>query len=128
MEQLKIGLYLIKNQQKNYTKQLLENLEKKQTKVHLSFINNVWGADLADIKLISKFNIEFRFLLCVVDTYSKYIWVVPLKNKKGITINNAFQKVLNESNHKSNQIWVDKGSEFYNRLIKSFLQNSYIQM
>ena len=73
--------------------------------------------------LISKFNKGIRFLLCVIDVFSKYSWVIPSKNKKGITITNAFQKVLKESNRreakskgsKPNKIRVDKGSEFYNR-------------
>ena len=62
VEQLKMKLYLIKNQQKNYPNQLLENLRKKYT--------NVWGTDLADMQLINKFNKGFRFLLCVMDIYS----------------------------------------------------------
>ena len=56
------------------------------------FIDNIWGADLADMQLISKFNIGFRFLLCAVDIYRKYTWIIiPLKDKKGITIDKAFQ-------------------------------------
>ena len=62
------------------------------------------------MKLISKFNKGFRFLLCVIGTFSKYAWVMPLRDKKGITITNAFQKILDESNHKPNKIWVHKGS------------------
>ena len=72
------------------------------------------------MELISKFNKEFRFLLCVIDIYSKYAWVVPLKDKKGVSIVNAFQSILNRSNRKRNKIWVDKGSEIYNRSIKSW--------
>ena len=68
--------------------------------------------------LISKFNQVFRFLLCVIDIFSKYAWVVSLKDKKGITITNAFQKILNKSNRKPNKIWADKGSEFYNSFFK----------
>ena len=79
-------LFLIKNQQKNYTDQLLENLRK----VHTSVMDNIWDADLGDMQLISKFNKGFRFLLCVIDIYSKYGWVIPLKDKKGIAITNAF--------------------------------------
>ena len=60
--------------------------------------------------LISKFNQVFRFLLCVIDIFSKYAWVVSLKDKKGITITNAFQKILNKSNRKPNKMWADKGS------------------
>ena len=79
----------------------------------------MWGADLADMQLISKFNKGFWFLLCVIDIYSKYSWVIPLNDKKCITITNAFQKILDESNRKPNKIWVDKGSGFYNRSMKS---------
>ena len=71
------------------------------------------------MQLISKFNKGFWFLLCVIDIYSKYSWVIPLNDKKCITITNAFQKILDESNRKPNKIWVDKGSGFYNRSMKS---------
>ena len=67
------------------------------------------------MQLISKFNKGFRFLLCVIDIYSKYVWVLPLKEKKGVTITNAFQKILNECNRKQNKLLLDKVIEFYNR-------------
>ena len=76
---------------------------------------------LTDRQLISKFNKGFRFLLYLLVIYSKYAWVIPLKDKKGITITNAFQKTLNESKHKQNKMWVDKSSEYYKRLMKSSL-------
>ena len=64
--------------------------------------------------LISKFNKGFSFLLCVIDIFSLYAWIVPLKDKKGVTITNAFQKILDDSNRKPNKLWIDKGSKFYN--------------
>ena len=73
------------------------------------------------MQLISKFNKGIRFLLCTTDIFSKYAWAIPLKDKKGITSNNTFQKFLEESNRKPNRIWVDKGSEFNNRSMKSGL-------
>ena len=69
--------------------------------------------------LISKFNIETRFLLCVIDIFSKYAWLVPLKDKKCITIVNAFQKILDNLTRKPKKMWVDKGSEFYNSSFKN---------
>ena len=79
------------------------------------------GADLADKQLISKFNKGIHFLLCVIDVFSKYAWVTPLKDKKVIIIiENAYQKILKESNRKPIKIWVEKGSELYNRSMKSF--------
>ena len=70
------------------------------------------------MQLINKFNIGFRFLLCVIDIFSKYAWVIPLKDKKVITNINAFPKIFKESNRKPNKIRVDKGSEFYNNSLK----------
>ena len=78
--------------------------------MHSAFKDNIWGVDLADMQLISKFNKGFRFLLCVIDIFNKYVWVVPLKNKKGVSIVNAFQRILKSSKRKPNKIWVDKGS------------------
>ena len=81
------------------------------------------------MQLISKFNKIIRFFLCVFDIFSKYAWTTPWINSlKGITITNAFQKILDESNLKRSKIWVDKVSEFYNRSVKSFLQNNNIEM
>ena len=81
------------------------------------------------MQLISKFNKGFRFLLGVIDVFSKYAWVVPLKDKKGVTITNAFQKILKESNRKPNKIWVDEGIQFYNnffkKCLKKFLKAGY---
>ena len=66
------------------------------------------------MQLISKFNKEFRFLLCIIDIFSEYAWVVPLKDKKCVSIVNAFQKIVDDSDRKPNKIWIDKGSGFYN--------------
>ena len=77
------------------------------------------------MQLISKLDKGFRFLLFVIGIYSKYAWVIPLKGKKGTTITNAFQKMLNVSNRKPNKIWVDKGSEIYSRSTKSLLGKTY---
>ena len=100
----------------------------KKRKVYSSFRDNIWAVDLADIQSLSKFNKGFRFLLCVIDIFSKYAWVVPLKDKKSISIVNAFQKILKESNRKPNKIWVDKGSEFYNNSFKKWLRDNNIEM
>ena len=90
-------------------KELAEELHKtiirkfKKRKVDSTFIDNIWSADLADMQLISKFIRGIRFSLCVVDIFIKYAWVIPLKDKKGSTIINAFQKILKISNRKPNK-------------------------
>ena len=66
--------------------------------------------------------------MCVIDIFNKYAWVVPLKYKKGVSIVDAFQKILDDSNRKPNKIWVDKGSEFYNSSFKKWLKDNDIEM
>ena len=110
--------------------QLAEELHKpiikkfKKRKVYSAFKDNIWAVDLADMQVISKSNKGFRFLLCVIDIYKKYALFVPLKDKKGVSIVNAFQSILKKSNRKPNKIWVGKGSEFYNRSTKSWLEKN----
>ena len=70
------------------------------------------------MQLLSKFNEGFRFLLCMIDIFSKYAWVIPLKDKKGATIINAFLKIVDKSNHKPNEICADKGSNFITILLR----------
>ena len=80
------------------------------------------------MQLLSKYNKGIRFLLCIIDIFSKNAWVVPLTDKKGISIATAFQSILKQSNRKPNKIWVDKGSEFYNASFKKWLQDNDIVM
>ena len=108
---------MLKKEQKNYTNELKNSIKEK---VYSSFIDNIWGDNLVDMQLISKFN-KGIFLICFIDHFNKYVWVIPLKDKKRTTITNSFREILDESNHKPNKIWVDKGSEFYSRSIKSQL-------
>ena len=79
------------------------------------------------MKLLSKYNKGIKYLLCAIDLFSKYAWVIPLKNKKGTSIVNAFQKIISEE-RKPNKIWVDQGSEFYNNSFKDFLKMNNIEM
>ena len=80
---------------------------------------------MADTQLLSKYNKGIQYLLCVIDSFSKYAWIVPLKEKKGITITNTFQKILDESGgREANKIWVDEGSEFYHISMESWLHRN----
>ena len=80
------------------------------------------------MQLLSKHNKGIRYLLCVIDLFSKYAWVVPLKDKKRVSTVNAFQKILDSSKRKPNKIWVDLGSEFYNNVFKKWLKGNEISM
>ena len=81
---------------KELHKPIIRKFEKRNA--HSPFIDNIWSVVLPDMQFISKFNKGFKFLLCVIYIFSKCAWVIPLKDKKGITITNAFRKKLDESN------------------------------
>ena len=97
-------------------------------KVYSQFKDNIWGVHLADMQSLSKKNKGIKYLLCAIDLFSKYAFVVPLKDKKGTTITNAFDKIIKQSGKKPNKIWVDQGSEFHNRDFKKWLSGNDIEM
>ena len=104
-------------------------------KVYSSFRDNIWGVDLANMQSLIKFNKGIKYLLSAIDLFSKYALVVPLKDKRGISIVNAFQKIISKGGkgefkgrRKPNKIWVDQGGELYNKLFKKFLKMINIEM
>ena len=103
----------IKNENMS-NKKLPEELHKpfirkfQKRKVHSPFIGNIRDADLADMQLISKFDKGIHFLIWVIDIFNKYAWVISLKYKKGTTITNAFQKILDESQIKAANVIIDQ--------------------
>ena len=97
-------------------------------KVYSQFKDNIWGVDLADMQSLSRKNKGIKYLLCVIDLYSKYAFVIPLKDKEGISIVNAFDKIIKESERTPNNMWVDQGSEFYNNNFKKWLSDNNIIM
>ena len=120
---------MIRNQKEVVLKIKLKIIRKfKKRKVYFSFKDNIWGVDLADMQLISKHNKGIRYFFCAIDLFSKYYFVLPLKDKKRNTIANAFQKNLSNSKRKPNKIWFDQGNEFYNTYFKKFLKDNNIEM
>ena len=103
---------------------LAEELQKpvikkfNKRKVYSQFKNNIWGVDVANTQSLSEKNRGIKYLLCAIDLFSKYAFVVPLKDKKGVSIVNAFNKIIKQSNREPNKIWVDQGGEFYNHVFK----------
>ena len=76
---------------------------------------------------LSKFSKGIKYLLCAISLFSKYVWVIPLEDKKGTSIVNAFQKIISKE-RKPNKIWVDQWSKFYNQSFKDFLKINNIEM
>ena len=87
----------------------------------VSGIDKIWAADLADMKALSKENEGVNFLLLVIDTFSKYGWIVPLKNKKAQTIVKALKEIFKESGRRPDKLWTDKGTEFFNKDVKDLV-------
>ena len=107
-------------------KPVIKNFSKR--KVYSSFKDNIWGFDLADMQLLSRQNKGIKYLLCVIDLFSKYAFVVPLKDKKGASVVKGFEKIVNESGRQPNKILVDQGSKFYNNVFKNWLKDEGIEM
>ena len=87
-------------------------------RVDVRGIDKIWAADLVDMQAFAKDNDEVKYLLCVIDLFSKYGWIMPLKDKSGKSVESAFEKIFSEG-RKPEKLWVDKGKEFYNKDVKS---------
>ena len=128
LERMGSGINKVKPSSLTLADELHKPVIKKfnKRKVYSQFKDNIWGVDLADMQSLSRKNKGIKYLLCAIDLYSKYAFVIPLKDKKGISIVNAFNKIIKESNRKPNKIWVDQGGEFYNVFKKWLLDNDII--
>ena len=107
-------------------KPIIRKFNKRQ--VYSQFEDNIWGVDLADTQSLSRKNKGIKYILCAIDLFSKYAFVIPLKDKKGISIVNAFNKIIKQSNRKPNKIWVDQEGEFYNNVFEKWLSDNDIIM
>ena len=107
-------------------KPVIKKFEKR--KVFSQFKGYIWGVDLVDMQSLSRKNKGIKYLLCAIDLYSKYAFVIPLKDKKGVSIVKEFNKIIKQSNRKPNKIWVDQGGEFYNNVFKKWLSDNDIIM
>ena len=91
-------------------------------------IDDIWSADLVDMQAFAKYNKRFKFMLTVIDLFSRYAWAVPLKDKTGASVRDAFQRIVRTSKRKPGKLWVDEGKEFYNNTMKKWLSDNDITM
>ena len=116
----------------NHNKILSEELHKPKRKnyprrrIIVNNINEIFAADLVEMQKFAKLNRGYRYLLTCIDIFSKFAWVIPLKDKKGITIKNALQKIFNK--RKPKLLWTDKGKEFYNKEVQDLLNENNIKL
>ena len=108
----------------NHNKILSEELHKPKRKnytrrkIIVNHIDEIFAADLVEMQKFAKLNKGYRYLLTCIDIFSKFSWVIPLKDKKGITIKNALEKIFNE--RKPKFLWTDRGTEFYNKQVQIY--------
>ena len=116
----------------NHNKILSEELHKPKRKnyprrkIIVNHMNEIFAADLVEMQKFSKLNKGYRYLLTCIDIFSKFAWVITLKDKKGITIKNALEKIFNKRNPKF--LWTDKGTEFYNKQVQDLLNENNIKL
>ena len=128
------GFKKLKNTTKLSSSILADELHKpiirkfNKRKVYSQFKDNIWGVDLVDMQSLSRKNKGIKYLLCIIDLYSKYAFVIPLKDKKGISIVHAFNKIIKQSNRTPNNIWVYQGGEVYNNFFEKWLSDNDINM
>ena len=92
----------------------------KKCRVLVNGIDKIWAADLVDMQSFSKFNRSVKYLLAVIDVFSKYGWLIPLKDKTGKSVASALKTIFKE--RKPEKKWVDKGKEFYNTHVKDLIE------
>jgi len=108
-----------------WTDQLAEELHKpavkhfRKRKVIVRSIDDIWTGDLVDMQSFAEYNDGIRYLLTVIDVFSKHGWIEPLKQKTGVAVAEAFKNILASSGRKPSKLWVDKGTEFYNKHVKA---------
>ena len=116
----------------NHSKILSEELHKPKRKnyprrrIIVNYIDEIFAADLVEMQKFAKLNKGYRYLLTCIDIFSKFAWVIPLKDKKGITIKSALEKIFKQ--RKSKLLWTDKGKEFYNKQVQDLLNENNIKL
>ena len=141
-KQQQYGTFIVKNiiQSKrklglgieNHNKTLSEELHKPKRKnyprrkIIVNHIDEIFAADLVEMQKFAKLNKGYRYLITCIDIFSKYSWVIPLKEKKGINVKNSLEKIFNE--RKPKFLWADRGKEFYKKQVQDLLNENNIKL
>ena len=118
----------------DWSQQLAEELHKpitrnfRKIRVISYGIDKIWAADLVEMQKYSKWNKGVKYLLTVIDVFSKYGWIVPLKDKKTESVSSAFDLIFKKSKRKPEKLWTDKGSEFISKHFKDFSKKNKIKL
>lgn len=117
---------------KSEKQQVVEEIHKParvnypRRRVILKGIDDLWQADLAEFILYSRHNKGYKYILVVIDCFSKFLWAIAIKNKSAKVVTNAFKQIINKSKRKPTNLQTDQGKEFYNSLFNQLMQNNEI--
>ena len=100
----------------------------QKRKVFAKTIDDIWSADLIEMIPLAKFNKGYKYLLMIIDVFSKYGWIIPVKTKTGAAVSAAFQEVFKTAGRVPSKLWVDKGREFYNKTLQDLLNKKGISI
>ena len=132
--------YLLTSGKKNYSQDEIQNREtvlcgywclyylNERQKVISNGIDKIWAADLVEMQKFSRWNKGIKYLLMVIDVFSKYGWIAPLKDKKTESVSKALNEIFKKSKRKPSMLWTDKGSEFISKHFKEFLKKEKIEL
>ena len=116
--------------EENWQEKLADELHKPikrnftRRRVIVNHIDETWCSDIVEMQKFSRWNAGYRYLLMVLDVYSKYGWIIPLKDKKGETVAEALKTILKEG-RKPDYLWTDKGKEYYNKHVKGQINPNF---
>ena len=117
----------------SWSNELAEELHKpirkkfKKRRVYVKGVDKIWAADLVDMQVFSRYNKGYKYILMIIDVFSKYGWAIPLKTKTGLEVSKAFSNLW-LSSKPPERLWVDKGKEFYNSSMKELLTKYHVQL
>ena len=116
-----------------WSNELAEELHKpirkkfKKRRVYTKGVDAIWAADLVDMQAFSRSNKGYKYILMIIDTFSKYGWAIPLKTKSGVDVTKAFSNLWNHQKPPQ-RLWTDKGKEFYNKAMKDLMDRHHVQI
>ena len=118
------------NEKKDIAREIFSPVIKKFDRIKIvpHFKDECWSIDLIDRSSLSKYIKNYKFIFTIIDNHTKYAWAIPLKDKSGKNKTAAFKKLIETSKRKPDNIWSDRGKEFYNKTFLDFLKQNEIQI
>ena len=118
------------NLKQKIAKEIFSPVVKKFDRIQIQthYKDECWSIDLIDRSSLAKYNKNYKFIFTIIDNHTKFAWAIPLKDKSGKSTTTAFKKLIETSKRKPEEVWSDRGKEFYNKTFLDFLKQNEIQI